>query len=136
MSTLGTGDTGLGGVTFDQLGSVSATQSGSKVKVSGTLAHKGAWPEFSSIEADQTGYYLPLALTGPDGSYMGKTTLSNQWKTIPVAECSPERGGLVIAVKKGQKSFTFQTFASKADAEAKENGETVTVDLSGVTYVE
>ena len=134
--TKATGATGLGDVTFDELGTLEMSQAGTKVTYTGTLNKVDNWTEFSSIPADLTGYYVPMVLSGPEGSYMGKTTRSGTWKVNAIADCDQDSGGLVVAVQKDQKSFTFQAFASKEDAEGKVNGTTYTVDLNGVTYAE
>ncbi len=124
------GPTGLGDVTFEQLGDYTVEQSGRTVTVKGEL-NEVEWPEFSSRESDRTGYYLTLVLSGTDGAYVGKTTPSNDWKSVPVSDCAD---GWCVAVKKDQKSFTFQAFKSAEDAAAKRDGVQYTADLSGVTY--
>ena len=124
------GPTGLGDVTFQQLGDYTVGQSGKTVTVKGEL-NEVEWPEFSSRETDRTGYYLTLLLTGTDGAYVGKTTPSNDWKSVPVSDCAD---GWCVAVKENQKSFTFQVFKDAEDAATKQDGVTYTVDLSGVTY--
>lgn len=124
------GPTGLGDVTFQQLGDYTVEQSGKTVTVEGEL-NEVDWPEFSSRETDRTGYYLTLVLTGTDGSYVGKTTPSNDWKSVPVEDCAD---GWCVAVKENQKSFTFQAFKDAEDAAAKQDGVQYTVDLSSVTY--
>lgn len=126
------GPTGLGDVTFEQLGDVEVSQTGSTIKATGTL-NKVEWPEFSSRESDRTGYYLALSLTGDDSAYVGKTTPSNDWKCVPVSECAD---AWVVAVKQGAKSFTFRVFPDEGSALAKEGGTVYTVDLSGVAYGE
>lgn len=129
-STPGGGPTGLGDMTFEQLGDYEVSQSGTKITVTGTL-NRVEWPEFSSNESDRTGYYVTLALTGTDGAYVGKTTPSNVWKASPVAGCAD---GWCVAVKDGQKSFTFQVFPDRESADGKSGGTAYTVDLSGVSY--
>lgn len=124
------GPTGLGDMAFGQLGDYEVAQDGQTIKVTGTL-NEVDWPEFSSRESDRTGYYLTLLLDGPEGSYVGKTTPSNDWKAVPVADCAD---GWCVAVKPNAKSFTFQAFANADDAAAKENGTKHTVDLAGVAY--
>lgn len=124
------GPTGLGDVTFEQLGDYTVEQSGRTVTVKGEL-NEVEWPEFSSRESDRTGYYLTLVLSGTDGAYVGKTTPSNDWKSVPVSDCAD---GWCVAVKKDQKSFTFQAFKNAEDAAAKRDGVQYTADLSGVTY--
>lgn len=124
------GPTGLGDVTFGQLGEYDVSQSGRTIRVAGTL-NEIEWPEFSSRESDRTGYYLTLLLSGDAGAYVGKTTPSNDWKAVPLAECAD---GWCVAVKPNAKSFTFQAFADGDDAAAKRGGTTYTVDLSGVSY--
>lgn len=130
VSKPGDGPTGLGSVTFGQLGDYQLAQTGSKIAVTGQLA-KVDWPEFSSRESDRTGYYLAMLLTGDEGAYVGKTTPSGEWKASPISECAD---GWVVAVRNGAKSFTFQAFKNADDAAAKRDGTTYTVDLSGVTY--
>lgn len=124
------GPTGLGDVTFGQLGDYEVSQSGTTITATGTL-NEIDWPEFSDRESDRTGYYLTLLLDGPEGSYVGKTTPSNDWKAVPVAECAD---GWCVAVRQGAKSFTFQAFADDDDAAAERDGTTYTVDLSCVSY--
>lgn len=124
------GPTGLGEVSFEDLGDYEVSQNGLTITVAGTL-NEVDWPEFSSRESDRTGYYLTLLLDGPEGSYVGKTTPSNDWKAVPVADCAD---GWCVAVKPNAKSFTFQAFANADDAAAKENGTKHTVDLAGVAY--
>lgn len=126
------GPTGLGDVTFEQLGDYTVEQSGRTVTVKGEL-NEVEWPEFSSRDTDRTGYYLTLVLSGTDGAYVGKTTPSNDWKSVPVSDCAD---GWCVAVKKDQKSFTFQAFKNAEDAAAKRDGVQYTADLSGVTYNE
>lgn len=115
-------------MTFGELGSVEVSQNGTQVAVSGELA-KTEWPEFSSREGDRTGYYLALSLSG--AGYVGKTTPSGDWKVSDLADCAD---AWVVAVRPGQRSFTFRTFADRAKAEARQGGEVYTVDLSGVSY--
>ena len=115
-------------MTFQQLGSIEVAQNGTHIDVEGELAET-EWLEFSSRESDRTGYYLALTLTGT--GYVGKTTPSGDWKVSDLADCAD---GLIVAVKKSQRSFTFRTFADRAKAEAREGGEVYTVDLSGVSY--
>lgn len=115
-------------MTFQQLGSVTVEQNGRTVRVAGTL-NETEWPEFSGTEADRTGFYVPLTLTGT--GYVGKTTPSGAWKVSDLADCDD---GWIVAVKEGQGSFTFRTFADKAKAEAKQGGSVYTVDLSDVSY--
>lgn len=129
-SAPGSGTTGLGDVSFEDLGDIEVSQSGRTIRVTGTLS-KVEWPEFSSQQADLTGYYVAILLSG--AGYVGKTTRGGSWKVVDVARCSD---GLVVAVEKGQKSFTFQLFASKGQAEERSGGTTYTVDLSGVEYGE
>lgn len=124
------GPTGLGEVSFEDLGDYEVSQNGLTITVTGTL-NEVDWPEFSSRESDRTGYYLTLLLDGPEGTYVGKTTPSNDWKVVPVADCAD---GWCVAVKPNAKSFTFQAFANADDAAAKENGTKHTVDLAGVAY--
>lgn len=124
------GPTGLGDVTFEQLGDYTVEQSGKTVTVKGEL-NEVEWPEFSSRETDRTGYYLTLVLSGTEGAYVGKTTPSNDWKSVSVSDCAD---GWCVAVKKDQKSFTFQAFKNAEDAAAKRDGVQYTADLSGVTY--
>lgn len=135
-ATKGTGTTGLGSVTFEQLGDVTVTQKAQVITVAGTLNNIEAWPEFSSNPEDLKGYYLPLVLEGDEGAYFGKTVANGSWKTVPLSECDLAHGGMIIAVAKDAEAVTFQMFASKADAEAKKDGTLYTVDLSGVTYAE
>lgn len=134
--TKGTGTTGLGSVTFEELGSVTVSQSGQVITLDGTLNHVESWPEFSSKPEDLKGYYLPLVLEGPEGSYFGKKTADGTWKTVSIADCDLAHGGMVIAVAKDTPAITFQMFASQSDATAQKDGTTYTVDLSGVTYAE
>lgn len=124
------GPTGLGEVTFGQLGDYEVSQSGTKVTVTGTL-NETEWPEFSDRESDRTGYYLTLVLDGTPGSYVGKTTPSGDWKASAVADCAD---GWCVAVRSGQKSFTFQVFPDGDSAASKTGGTSYTVDLSGVSY--
>ena len=128
------GATGLGSVDFADLGTFDISNSGTTITVTGTVEHIEDWPEFSSIPADLTGYYIPLVLSGTDGAYLGKTTQSGTWKVIDMADCDEDSGGLIVAVKKEQKTFSFEAFASKSDAEARKNGTKYIVNLSGVTY--
>lgn len=134
--TKGTGTTGLGSVTFEELGNVTVSQSGQVITLDGTLNHIESWPEFSSKPEDLKGYYLPLVLEGPDGSYFGKKTADGTWKTVSIADCDLAHGGMVIAVAKDTPAITFQMFASQSDATAQKDGTVYTVDLSGVTYAE
>lgn len=131
-SAPGSGPTGLGDVSFEDLGDFEVAQSGDRISVEGTL-NAVEWPEFSSRESDRTGYYVTLLLDGADGAFVGKTTPSNDWKYSAVEDCAD---GWVVAVREGQKSFTFQVFGSEEDAASKSNGKTYTVDLSGVSYGE
>ncbi len=112
------------------MGAFEVSQSGRTIHVSGS-ANNVEWPEFSSIPSDLTGYYIPLKLSGK--GFIGKTMKNGTWKVIDVADCSD---AWVVAVDKGQKSFTFQLFSTKENAEAKTDGVTYTVDLSGVNYGE
>lgn len=130
------GPTGIGDKDFEDLGEFEVSASGTTFKVSGTAFYVPDWTEFSANEVDRTGYYIPLVLSGDEGAYFGKTMATNEWKVIPLSECDAAHGGLVISVKKGQKSFTFQAFAGEEDATAKRNGTAYTVDLSGVSYAE
>ncbi|OUO92080.1 hypothetical protein B5F40_01735 [Gordonibacter sp. An230] len=122
------GATGIGSVTFEQLGEVSVEQNGRTVRVTGAL-NDVEWPEFSSEEKDRTGFYVPLTLKGT--GYVGKTTPSGAWKVSDLADCAD---GWIVAVSNAQKSFTFRTFADRAKAEAKQGGMVFTVDLSDVSY--
>lgn len=115
-------------MTFGQLGSVDVSQNGTQVSVTGELTET-EWPEFSSRESDRTGYYLPLSISGT--GYVGKTTPSGDWKVSDMADCAD---GWIVAVRPGQRSFTFRSFADRAKAEAREGGEVYTVDMSGVSY--
>ena len=135
-STPNSGATGLGDVTYENLGSITVSTTGKTIKVAGTLNNVPDWTEFSSIQSDLTGYYVAMNLSGDTGAYIGKTTQGGTWKVNPLAACTQEQGGIVTAVQKGQKSYTFQAFANEGDALAKKNGTTYTVDLSAVTYNE
>lgn len=127
------GPTGIGSVDFEDLGGFVVSSSGTKITVTGTANSVPDWTEFSSAAADRTGYYVPLALEG-DG-WIGKTMRTGEWKVVPLSECDSAHGGLIVAVTQGQKSFTFQAFATEDDARAKRNGTTYAVDLSGVEYL-
>ena len=104
-SAPGSGPTGLGDVTFEQLGSYSVSQDGAKITVEGELS-RVEWPEFSDRESDRTGYYLTLLLSGDEGAYVGQ----------------------------GSPGFSFQAFKSREDAEARRDGTAYEVDMSGVSY--
>lgn len=125
------GPTGIGSVTYEQLGTISeVSQSGTSITVKGSLKEVAAWPEVAESETNRTKWYLPLALTGK--GFVGKTLPdSSTWE---VKDVSTLGKGWVVPVTKGQKSFTFKLFASKGDADAKRGGTQYTVNLSGVTY--
>lgn len=128
----GSGPTGIGSVTFAQLGSYTVEQAGDDVPVKGTLSHV-EWPEFSSDEGDRTGYYVAMNMTGTSGAYIASYTPKNVRKVVALADCAD---GYIKAVNKGQKSFTFTAYPSQQKAEANEGGTKYRVDLSGVEYLE
>ena len=129
-SAPGSGPTGLGDVTFEQLGAYTVSQKGTKITVEGDLS-RVEWPESSDREQDRTGYYLTLLLEGDAGAYVGKETPSGDWKASPVSECAD---GWCVAVGQGSAGFSFQAFKSREDAEARRGGTDYEVDLSGVSY--
>lgn len=129
-SAPGSGPTGIGAKNFEDLGAYQVSSDGTTISVTGTCNNVPDWTEFSSNEADRTGYYVAMLLSGE--GYIGKTTRANQWKVSNLADCAD---GWIVAVAKDQKSFTFQAFASEEDAQAKRNGTQYTVDLSGVEYL-
>ena len=128
----GSGPTGLGDVTFEQLGSVEVSQAGDDVTVRGTL-NRVEWPEFSADEGDRTGYYLALRLTGTEGAYIAAYTPRNVRKVTALADSAD---GFVKALNEGQRSFTLTAYPSKEAAEANEGGTRYYFDLSGVEYAE
>ena len=128
----GSGPTGIGSVTFAQLGSYTVEQAGDDVTVEGTLNHV-EWPEFSADEGDRTGYYVAMDLTGASGAYIAAYTPKNVRKVVALADCAD---GYIKAVNKGQESFTFTAYPSNEKAEANEGGTKYRVDLSGVEYLE
>lgn len=128
----GSGPTGIGSVTFSQLGSYTVEQVGDDVTVRGTLNHV-EWPEFSSDEGERTGYYVAMDMTGTSGAYIAAYTPNNVRKVVALADCAD---GYIKAVNKGQKSFTFTAYPSQQKAEANEGGTKYRVDLSGVEYLE
>lgn len=125
-----TGETGLGSVTFEDLGSVDISTENTNIAVSGNL-NKVDWPEFSSILADRLGYYVTLPLTGEKGAYIGKTTKTGNWKVLSLEACEE---GWVVAIEKGTDGFYFYAFDTEEDARKKTNGTEYYVDLSEVIY--
>lgn len=129
----GSGPTGLGSKNFEDLGACGFSQSGTAIKVTGTLKNATDWTEFSSDEKDRTGWYLACKMTGDEGAYIAGTTPQGKRKVQPLAECAE---GYAKALKKGQKSFTITAYPDKGKAEANTGGTKYTFDLSGVTYGE
>ncbi len=126
------GPTGLGSMTFQQLGDVSVTQAGDDVTVTGTL-NNVEWPEFSSDEGDRTGYYLAVLLTGTEGAYVAAATPRNVRKVVALADCAD---GYVKALKPGQRGFTLTAYPSESAATSNVGGTRYYFDLSGVEYAE
>lgn len=128
----GSGPTGIGSVTFAQLGSYTVEQAGDDITVKGTV-NNVEWPEFSSDEGERTGYYVAMNMTGTSGAYIAAYTPKNVRKVVALADCED---GYIKAVNKGQKSFTFTAYPSQQKAEDNEGGTKYRVDLSGVEYLE
>lgn len=117
-------------MTFAQLGTYTVEQAGDDISVKGTV-NKVEWPEFSSDEADRTGWYVAMNLAGTSGAYIASYTPKNVRKVIALADCAD---GFIKAVNEGQKSFTFTAYPDKGKADANEGGTKYRVDLSGVEY--
>lgn len=109
---------------------------GTKLSVTGTLNKTDDWIDFSSNEADRTGYYLPIKLTGKKGEAIKMVAPSGEVKVHVFGETGDTDTEmiLVIAIKQDAPVKDFTAYSSRLDAVADKNGVAYTLDCSGCTF--
>lgn len=119
-----------------------ATLEGDTIKVTGTINNVPDWDEaFSAESGDQTGYYVPVMLTGTKGQAVKMKTLATE--STDKINVFGETGdtdttmGLILAFSEEVKTREMRVYESKEAAEGDtENtkGKVYTVNCGGCTF--
>ena len=114
------------------------TLEGDTIKVTGTINKVPDWNE-AFVGADQTGYYVPVALTGTKGQAIKMTTLAGPAKINVFGETgdTDTTMNLILAFSEAVKTREMRVYESKVAAEGDaENtkGKVYTVNCEECTF--
>lgn len=112
------------------------TVDGQTIKVTGEIAHVPDWEAFSSKEADRTGYYAPLILTGEKGNVIKMQTKGGENKALIFGQTDDTDTTMIVvwAVDAVTKKIQFTAYKNIVDSSKNENGTEYTVDFSGCNF--